>query len=219
MQTNGESPPEQGQATDDQQDGEPEPQKRVNLLVDDIQRHHAEGVVVLDRAGRSVLVEEALGHLRKDHVQDVHLALKVVAEEVQPEQQKLAAEEAVRQVDLQQQIEQTEDFAADEFGGKVPVQFDVLVDSQELPLYHAHLPIDSDFRVQRVALVNDEVLALPHILTDGNHLHAVHQRLDAAPLQRAPEQVGAVEGEGLQEEHEWHPLVVRVVADLVLRRG
>lgn len=216
MQTNGEYPPDERQRGDNQQQEEPEPEERVDLLVDYVQGHHAEGVVVLNGPGGAVLVEQALGHFREDHVQGVHLALEVVAQEIEAEGEELSAEEAMRRVDLEEEIEQAEQLARYQFGGKVPVHFNVLVDSQELPLYHAHFPVDADFRVQRVALVYDDVLPLSHILTDGNHLQAQCHRLDAALLQRAPEQVRGVEADGLQEQHKWHPLVVRVVLHLVV---
>jgi hypothetical protein len=45
----------------DGQDDEPEPEHDVDLLVDDVEGQHAHGVVPLDRAGGTVLVEGALG--------------------------------------------------------------------------------------------------------------------------------------------------------------
>ena len=45
------------------------------LLVEDVDGHDAEGVVVLDGAGGAVRVERALGHLREDHVERVGAAL------------------------------------------------------------------------------------------------------------------------------------------------
>ena len=51
------------QPGDDGEDDEPEPEEDVDLLVDDVHAQHAEGVETLDRAGASVLVEDALCHL------------------------------------------------------------------------------------------------------------------------------------------------------------
>ena len=44
----------------DSEDDEPEPEHDVDLLVDDVEGQHAHGVVPLDRAGGTVLVEGAL---------------------------------------------------------------------------------------------------------------------------------------------------------------
>ena len=46
---------------DDGQEDEPEPQEDEDLLVDDVEGEHAEGVVLLEGAGVTVLVEGALG--------------------------------------------------------------------------------------------------------------------------------------------------------------
>ncbi len=51
------------QPGDDGEDDEPEPEKDVDLLVDDVHAQHTEGVETLDRTGASVLVEDTLGHL------------------------------------------------------------------------------------------------------------------------------------------------------------
>lgn len=49
------------------QQQEPEPEEDVRLLVDDVLRQNAEGVVLLYRTGATVLVEDALGDAR-EHV-------------------------------------------------------------------------------------------------------------------------------------------------------
>ena len=46
---------------DDGEEDEPEPQEDEDLLVDDVEGEHAEGVVLLEGAGVTVLVEGALG--------------------------------------------------------------------------------------------------------------------------------------------------------------
>ena len=46
---------------DDGQEDEPEPEEDEDLLVDDVGGEHAEGVVLLERAGVAVLVEGTLG--------------------------------------------------------------------------------------------------------------------------------------------------------------
>ena len=59
-------PEDEVHAGDGGEDEEPEPEEDVDLLVDDVHAENAEGVVVLDRAGASVPVEGALGHLGED---------------------------------------------------------------------------------------------------------------------------------------------------------
>ena len=48
---------------DERDDDEPEPEEDVDLLVDDVQRQHAQRVELLDRTGGTELVELTLGHL------------------------------------------------------------------------------------------------------------------------------------------------------------
>lgn len=50
--------------TGDEEKEKPEPKEDVDLLVDDIERHDAEGVVYLDAAAGAILVELAFGHLK-----------------------------------------------------------------------------------------------------------------------------------------------------------
>ena len=89
-------------------DGEgdvPEPEEDVDLLVDDVHGQDAEAVLVLHRAGGTVLVEGALGHLREDAVHGVHAVLERLlahAEHVGAVAGELTAEEHVHQVDLEQ---------------------------------------------------------------------------------------------------------------------
>ncbi len=44
---------------------EPEPDEDEDLLVDDVERQHADAVLDFDGAGRAVLVEGAFGYLGK----------------------------------------------------------------------------------------------------------------------------------------------------------
>ncbi len=61
-----------GEAVDQHQEGQqpqeeqPEPDEDVNLLVDNVERQDAEGVVLLNVARRAKLVKGALGHSRED---------------------------------------------------------------------------------------------------------------------------------------------------------
>ena len=61
-----------GRAVDEDEEGEaaeeeePEPDEDVDLLVDNVEREDAEGIVLLDVARSAELVEGALGHARED---------------------------------------------------------------------------------------------------------------------------------------------------------
>jgi len=70
-----EDPDDEVDARDDGQDDVPEPEEDVNLLVQDVHAQHAEGVVQLNGARSSVLVEVTLGHLGKDVGHGVHALL------------------------------------------------------------------------------------------------------------------------------------------------
>ena len=59
-------PVEEDQCGQEAQDQEPEPQKDVDLFVDDVEREDAEAVVLHHGTGRAVLVKRALRHLRED---------------------------------------------------------------------------------------------------------------------------------------------------------
>ncbi len=56
----------QHQEREHTQEQQPEPDEDVDLLVDDVERQDAEGVVLLDVARRAELVECALGHAGED---------------------------------------------------------------------------------------------------------------------------------------------------------
>ena len=51
-------------ASYDGDDDEPEPEEDVDLLVDDVEGQHAQGVKLLHRTGGAKLVKLALRHLR-----------------------------------------------------------------------------------------------------------------------------------------------------------
>ena len=51
-------------AGDDGDDDEPEPEEHVDLLVDDVERQHAQRVELLHCSRRTELVELALRHLK-----------------------------------------------------------------------------------------------------------------------------------------------------------
>lgn len=55
-----------GQARQYSQNDEPEPQENVDFLIENVERQHTKGVVLLDAARRSVLVENAFGDAREN---------------------------------------------------------------------------------------------------------------------------------------------------------
>lgn len=63
MQGHGEEPPDEPNSSSNGENDEPEPEDGVDLLVDDVEGHDAEGVELLYAAGGAVLVEGALGDL------------------------------------------------------------------------------------------------------------------------------------------------------------
>jgi len=89
--------------TEHAEEQEPEPEKDVDLLVDDVQGQYADGVVPLDLTAHTVLVESTLGHPRKDVDHRVHSVLLIGLEEFQyvdAKSQEGAVEETVHQKHL-----------------------------------------------------------------------------------------------------------------------
>lgn len=87
---------------------------------------------------RSILVEMAFGYFREDHIERVHDAVEVISKHIDAQGQEPPPEEDVSEVNLQQQIGQIEDFAANHFACPVTIHLDVLekssLDSFELKL-------------------------------------------------------------------------------------
>lgn len=89
--------------TEHAEDKEPEPEKHIDLLVHDVQRQYADGVVPLDFPADAVLVESALGHPWKHVNHWVHSVLLIGLHEfeyVDAEGQEGAVEKAVHQKHL-----------------------------------------------------------------------------------------------------------------------
>jgi hypothetical protein len=81
------------------------PDEDVDLLVDDVQGQDAEAVLLLDRAGGTVLEEGALGHLGEHLGHGVGPVLGFhlrVGKDVAAVAHELTAEEEVGEVDLEQ---------------------------------------------------------------------------------------------------------------------
>ncbi len=85
------------------EDQEPEPQEDVDLLVDNVQRQNAEGIVFLHLARSTKLVERALGHPWKDVHHRIEAILLVALRKryhFQSECEKGTFEESVHQEHL-----------------------------------------------------------------------------------------------------------------------
>lgn len=116
---------------------EPEPDEDVRLLIDDVERQDAERVVLLDRPGCTVLVEDALGDPREyvDHrVDPVFLRHVRELQHPQPIADELAAEESVHQVQLAEYV-----YKAEHLADEVPIH--VRVVSLEAPFVAELTPI------------------------------------------------------------------------------
>ena len=96
-------PVEEDQCGQEAQDQEPEPQKDVDLFVDNVERQDAKSVVLLHLTRRSELAESALGHSREDVDHRVYPFLLVplgVRDHVEAERQERPIEERVHQKHL-----------------------------------------------------------------------------------------------------------------------
>ena len=113
------------------QDDEPEPQEHEDLLVDDVQGEDAHGIVDLDGAGASVLVEGALGDPGENLDHGIVPVLGVglgPVEHVGAVGHEDAAEEGVEEVHLANDVDEVEDVADEVFEGVEVVQVERLAD-------------------------------------------------------------------------------------------
>lgn len=192
--------------------------------------------MLLNRPGRSILVKMALCDFREYNIECVHYPVEVIADEVDTEHQELSAQKEVCEVDLQQQINKIEEFAENHFGCPVPIHLDVLHESDFNPLklkldifcrvnQHVgkrlctatcYLFLQRRSRVNYVRLVDLHVFVFRNELREENRLQANHQTFDLSTFPRSPEEMRQVEADGLREQHKRHPLVVRVVLDLII---
>ncbi|GFS31011.1 putative secreted protein [Trichonephila inaurata madagascariensis] len=184
----------------DGQYNEPEPQEDVNLLVDDIERHDAQGVVSLQVGGRSILLEAALGYPGEDPNHGINPVLWVRVDEVDYLESivhELPIEEPIHEEHLSDDVHEGKYFA-DEVPPRVPIV--------RLPAGHE--------------IVHQELFLLL-LLRFSQHtdVQVHHEGLDLSALPHAPQPPGHVEEGGLQKQHEAHPLVVFVVAELALVLG
>jgi phage baseplate assembly protein gpV len=63
VQSHSKYPPNKPEAGENREYDEPEPEERVDLLVDDVERHDAEGIVFLYSSRWAVFMKGALGDL------------------------------------------------------------------------------------------------------------------------------------------------------------
>jgi len=201
----GDAPKERGHAYGQKDEHEPEPQDGVDLLVDDVERHHAHGVMRLHGAGRPELVEVALGHLGKHPVEQP--VAVVVVERVQPISVELAAQELVHDLHLEQDVDQVEHLAPDEHRGPVAVQTEP---GNRVQVVHDVPHFRPPGRLGRYAPVTGHRHVLVTFHPKVQPLQPVDEQRDGARLVRAPYEMRQVEQQGLTEQHERHPLVVRV---------
>lgn len=103
---------------DESQSDEPEPEKDVNLFVDDVERENAQAVDVLNRARGSVLVKGALGQLREDPGHRVHPVVLIFPREPQDFQTvilEFVIQEEVGEEDLDDDVAKGQDLTEEEF--------------------------------------------------------------------------------------------------------
>jgi len=161
--------------------------------------------VRLHGAGRPKLVEVALGHLGKHSVEQP--VAVVVVERVQPVSVELAAQELVHELHLQNDVDQVEHLAPDEHRCPVAVQPEP---GDRVQVVHdvSHFRPPGRLRGYAPDTGHRHVLVTLH--PEVQPLQPVDEQRDGARLVRAPYEMRQVEQQRLAEQHEWHPLVVRV---------
>jgi len=171
---------------------EPEPQEDVDLLVDDVVGQHAEAILVLHRAGGTILVEGALGDLGEHLVQGVGTFLEwLVADgkDLSSISGKLASQEDVHQVNLNQNVHKVEQLAEDEL--------------EDIRVVMMNSPLE---------IFDQQVFLAVQVrwLLDVLFVESLRNEAKLASLPRLPEVVGHVAEHRLQEQDEADPLVPRV---------
>lgn len=111
MQKHRQNSPNESQSRDNCENYEPEPQKRVDLLIDDIEGHYAQRIVLLNRSRRTVLVKSALCHFGKNNVQSPHSFAPIGLDGSLPDAEECTAEEPISHVDLDQNVDEVQNFA------------------------------------------------------------------------------------------------------------
>jgi len=118
MGDDGEEPVDEPDARDGRKKHEPEVEKHVDLLIDDIKRENAKGIVLLKRSRWTKLLERALSHLWKDSVErvvsDIDWLLHL-GQHIPAKVSELVSEEHVGEVDLSDDVGKVEKLAGEEF--------------------------------------------------------------------------------------------------------
>lgn len=162
-------------------------------------------------AGRTELVEVALGHLGEHAVERA----AVVVEHAQPVRVELAAQEPVHELELDHHVDEVEHLAPDEHVGPVAVHPEP---GHRVQMVHDVAHFRPPGRLGRyVPRAGHHVLLAVRLQVEP--LQPVDQQRDGARFVRAPQQVRQIEHYGLAEQHERHPLVVRVVHGLGVPLG
>lgn len=180
------------------QQNQPEPQENVDLLVQNVQRQHAQRIVLLDAARRSVLVEYALGDARKNLHHRIGSILLVHVREAQhigAVRHEGTAQETIDQHDVDEYIDEVQSLAEEVPKSVAVVRAQTVVDV----LHKASLTL----RALRLRRGHDAAQTL------GDHAHF-------AVLPVLPDPVRHIEADALEEQHERHPLIVAVVGFLLV---
>jgi len=118
MGEDGEEPVDEPDARDGCKKHEPEIEKHVDLLIDDIKRENAKGIMLLKRSRWTKLLERALRNLWKDSVErvvsDIDWLLHL-RQHIPAKLSELVSEEHVGEVDLSHDVGKVEKLAGEEF--------------------------------------------------------------------------------------------------------
>jgi len=191
----GEEPVEEPYARDGREKYKPEVEKHVDLLVDDVKRENAEGVVLRKRTRWTKLLEGALRHLWKDSVERIvsHVDwLLHLGQHIPSKFLELVSEEHVGEEDLADDVGKVEELAGKELEEV----------SSSLCLLLFEILCNKLDTVPPCALVHEGVKLGQTI---GEKLHD-------ASLGGLPEQAREIEHAGLKHEHEPNPLVESVIS-------
>jgi len=97
----------------------PEPQENVDFLVDDVDGQNAQVISSLHGTGRTIFVKSTFGHLREylGHGIDTFFNGQFASpQNIEAILGKLAVQEKVHKINLEQNVEEIEDFASNKFG-------------------------------------------------------------------------------------------------------
>uniref|UniRef100_A0A2M4DBK8 Putative secreted protein n=1 Tax=Anopheles darlingi TaxID=43151 RepID=A0A2M4DBK8_ANODA len=177
---------------------EPEPEEDVDLFVKNIQRQHAESIVLLNATRGTVLMERTLGNAREylDHgIRTILLIHVGEAQYIGSIGEESATEEFIDKEDITDHID------------KVQCLADKVTEGVRIVCVNAIVEILSQPLMAVLALGSTSGRCTAHTL--GDHAHT-------ALLPVLPDPVGHVEEQSLEEQHERYPLVVAVVGTLLI---